>query len=285
MLKALALALPAITGVFCFAIVLQALQAKGLGPAASIEYMVLSVPSAVYVALPLSAVLVTTLIYGRLAADNEIMACRASGIPVSSLVWPSMLLALIGAGLTLGLAAWPLPESTYAGKKVSLDDAENLFFSQLSSGKFTFREAGFQMTVDRLVGNELYGLTILHRGLNGQTTYVYAPVGRAEFDNDRRRVTLTLRDSTGEIVRVEPARAAAATGTAPAATATDKASGTPRRPRPPPPPKARSPVSRRPRPPPPPRRRRPAASLRRRSWATTSSPSTCRIPSPATATT
>ena len=218
LLKALALALPAITGVFCFAIVLQALQSRGLGPVASARFMVLSAPGALYVALPLSAVLVVTLIYGRLAADNEVMACRASGIPVSSLLWPSLLLALIATGLTLGLASWPLPESTYAAKKISLEYAENLFFSQLQNGKIAVREAGFQMTVDRLVGNQLYGVTLLHRGLNGQVTYVYAPVGRAEFDNVHRQVTLTLRDSLGEIVRPESPRAAA-TGTA-AVTAT-----------------------------------------------------------------
>jgi lipopolysaccharide export LptBFGC system permease protein LptF len=191
LLKALALCLPAIAGVFCFAMVLSALQQQGLGPIASLKFMVLSVPGACYIALPLSAMLVSTLVYGRLATDNELMACRASGIPVSSLLWPALLLALVSTGLALGLAAWPLPESTYAAKKLSLDDIENLFFSRLSNGRINIKESGFQMTVDRVVGDMLYGPTVKHRGPKGQT-YCYAPYGKMEFDRTHNMATLAL---------------------------------------------------------------------------------------------
>jgi lipopolysaccharide export LptBFGC system permease protein LptF len=192
LLKAMALSLPAIAGVFSFAIVLQKLQALGLGPVASLKYMTLTLPGACYLALPLSAVLVATLIYGRLASDNEVMACRASGIPVSSLLWPAFLLAMISSGLTLGLAAWPLPESHYATKKLALEDIENLFFSQLNNSRIDFKEANFQMTVDRVVGDMLYGPTVKHHGDKGQITYCYAPYGRVEFDQADKSVTLAL---------------------------------------------------------------------------------------------
>jgi lipopolysaccharide export LptBFGC system permease protein LptF len=192
LLKSLALSLPAIAGVFSFAIVLKTLQSNGLGPLASLKFMALTLPGACYLALPLSAVLVATLIYGRLTSDNEVMACRASGIPVSSLLWPAFLLAIISSGLTLTLAAWPLPESHYAAQKLALEDIENLFFSQLSNGRFYFKDANFQMTVDRVVGDMLYGPTVKHRGDKGQTTYSYAPYGRVEFDKADKSVTLAL---------------------------------------------------------------------------------------------
>lgn len=222
LLKALALAVPTITGVFCFALVLQALQSRGLGPVASLRFTMLSAPGALYIALPLSAALVVTLIYGRMAADNEIMACRASGIPILSLVWPALLLAIFGAGLTLSLAAWPLPESAYAAKRVTLEYAEQLFFSQLENGRISVRDSGFQMTVDRVAGNRLYGMTLLQRGQGGQVTYIYAPVGKVEFDDASRRITLTMRDSLGEIVRPETPRPAATATAAPAAPAKGK---------------------------------------------------------------
>jgi lipopolysaccharide export system permease protein len=191
MLKSLALAWAAIAGVVCFGMVLVALQQKGLGPLASLLYMALSVPGALYIALPLSVILATTLVYGRLAADNEVMACRASGIPMSSLFWPAMLLAGLAGTLSLGLAAWALPESGYAAKRLALADAERFFFSQLSNGSINLKELNFQMTVDRVVGDMLYGPTVKHRGKNGQT-YCYAPYGRIEFDQPNNVAKLAL---------------------------------------------------------------------------------------------
>jgi len=209
MLKALALALVAVTSVVCLGMVLQALQQKGIGPLASVLFMTLSIPGAAYIALPLSAVLAATLVYGRLAADNEVMACRASGIPVSSLLWPSILLAALSGGIALGLAAWALPESTYAAKRLALADVERLFFTQLAgTGKIRVKEANFQMTVDRVVGDMLYGPTLKYRGNNGQT-YCYAPYGRVEFDRPHNTAKLAL----WEAIVIDEAHAVPVRGT------------------------------------------------------------------------
>jgi lipopolysaccharide export LptBFGC system permease protein LptF len=194
MLKTLVLALAAVAGVVCFGLVLQALQQKGLGPLTSLLYMGLSVPMAVYLALPLAAVLAATLVYGRLAAEHEVQACWASGIPVSSLLWPAMLLALIGMGVSLALSAWPLPESAYAAKALALMDLERHFFSQLNDGRISVKEANVQMTVDRVIDTTLYGPTVKYRGPNGQT-YCYAQYGRIEFDKARNEAKLALWDA------------------------------------------------------------------------------------------
>ncbi|MBL7141088.1 MAG: LptF/LptG family permease [Planctomycetes bacterium] len=192
MLKALALALAAVAGVVSFGLVLPKLQEYGLGPVVSLMYMVLVMPRAAYLALPLAATLAGSLVYGRLATENELMACRASGIPQWSLFWPTFVLALVAAGITLGLAAWPLPESKYAAKVLGQADVERLLFSQLeTTGKIKVKEASFQLTVDRVAGNMLHGPTLKYRGKDGQT-YCYAPYGTAEFDRATNRVRLRL---------------------------------------------------------------------------------------------
>ena len=193
MLKALALALAAVSGVVCFAMVLSALQQHGLSPVSSLLYMLLSVPGAMYIALPLSAVLAATLVYGRLAADNELMACRASGIPLSSLFWPTILLAIVAAAGCMGLASWPMPESSYAAKCLARADIERLFFTQLgSTGRIRLKETNFQITVDRVVGDMLYGPTLKYRDSKNGQTYCYAPYGRVEFDSKNNRAKLAL---------------------------------------------------------------------------------------------
>jgi len=192
MLKALALGLVSVTGVVAFGLVLKALEEYGLGPFTSLLYMALSMPKAAYFALPLAAVLAGTLVYGRLAAQNELMACRASGVPTWSLFWPTIVLAVVASAAVFLLAAWPLPASAYAAKRLTLADIERLFFTRLSStGKIRLKEASFQMTVDRVVGDMLYGPTLKYRGTGGQT-YCYAPFGRVTFDRTQNRVKLAL---------------------------------------------------------------------------------------------
>ncbi len=209
MLKTLALGLASVTGVVAFGMVLKALEHYGLGPFTSAMYMVLSMPKAAYFALPLAAVLAGTLVYGRLAAQNEVMACRASGIPIWSLFWPTIVLAVVTSAVAFFLAAWPLPASAYAAKRLALADIERLFFTRLSStGRIRLKEAGFQMTVDRVVGDMLYGPTVKYRGKSGQT-YCYAPFGRVTFDRARNRVKLAL----WEAVVVDEAHAVPIRGT------------------------------------------------------------------------
>lgn len=209
MLKTLALGLASVTGVVAFGMVLRALEHYGLGPFTSALYMVLSMPKAAYFALPLAAVLAGTLVYGRLAAQNEVMACRASGIPIWSLFWPTIVLAVVTSAVAFFLAAWPLPASAYAAKRLALADIERLFFTRLSStGRIRLKEAGFQMTVDRVVGDMLYGPTVKYRGKSGQT-YCYAPFGRVTFDRARNRVKLAL----WEAVVVDEAHAVPIRGT------------------------------------------------------------------------
>jgi len=210
MLKTLALGLASVTAVVAFGMVLRALEDHGLGPFTSLLYMVLSMPKAAYFALPLAAVLAGTLVYGRLAAQNEVMACRASGIPLWSLFWPTILLALVASGGAFFLAAWPLPASAYAAKRLALADIERLFFTRLAStGRIRLKDANFQMTVDRVVGDMLYGPTLKYRGREGGQTYCYAPFGRVSFDREHNRVKLAL----WEAVVVDEAHAVPVRGT------------------------------------------------------------------------
>ena len=195
MSKALGLALAAVSGVVSFGLVLPALQEYGLGPLNSLLYMALAMPRAVYLALPLAAALAGSLVYGRLASENELMACRASGVPRWSLFWPTLLLALAAGAVTLLLGAWPLPASKYAAKRLAKADPKRLLMSKLSTtGKFRYDQANFQLTVDRVVGNMLYGPMVKYTR-EGGAIYCYAPYGRPEFGDSNDRVRVYMEDA------------------------------------------------------------------------------------------
>jgi lipopolysaccharide export LptBFGC system permease protein LptF len=59
--------------------------------------------------LPIAALFATTVVYGRLAADNELVACRAAGLSYWSLLMPGLVLGLIVAIVSLLLLCFIVP--------------------------------------------------------------------------------------------------------------------------------------------------------------------------------
>lgn len=78
--------------------IIAPLLAKGANPLLVMRLLALNIPEAVARALPLSLMFATLLGLSRLAADSEIKAALAGGIPVIRLLRPVMILA-VGVGI------------------------------------------------------------------------------------------------------------------------------------------------------------------------------------------
>lgn len=91
---------------------------KGVNPAQVCTLILLFIPNLLSYAIPLAILSATLLTIGRLAADNEIVAIRASGINLYKLTFPIIIL-----GLMLSLASIPLndrlkPRALFASRKI-----------------------------------------------------------------------------------------------------------------------------------------------------------------------
>ncbi|MBN3038590.1 MAG: LptF/LptG family permease [Candidatus Omnitrophica bacterium] len=91
---------------------------KGVSFALMSQLIILLLPNILSYALPLAILSSTLLTIGRLAADNEIIAIRASGINLYKLCFPIIII-----GLILSLASIPLndrikPQALYATRKI-----------------------------------------------------------------------------------------------------------------------------------------------------------------------
>jgi lipopolysaccharide export LptBFGC system permease protein LptF len=72
-----------------------------------------------------------SLIYGRLAADNELDACRASGISLLTLVYPGLALAIIVAVANLMLSFHVMPIFVHRAEKSLKADAKQILFRNI----------------------------------------------------------------------------------------------------------------------------------------------------------
>lgn len=85
-----------IAGIMSFGGLLRPLTHFGLDPMRVGQMWLYLMPAMMSYSMPVAAVFASSIVYGRLAADNELTACRAAGLSYASVALP---------GLTLGIAA------------------------------------------------------------------------------------------------------------------------------------------------------------------------------------
>jgi len=71
--------------------------------------MALMLPLAAALTLPVAALFSAAATYGRLSADNEFVACRSGGINLHYLLLPAVVVSVLCAAVTFGLANFVIP--------------------------------------------------------------------------------------------------------------------------------------------------------------------------------
>ncbi len=72
-----------------------------------------------------------TVVYGRLAGDNEIIAVKTAGVSVMRILWPTFHLAIVLSLVLLFLSGSWIPQCTHLAKLVLFKDVEDTFYKWL----------------------------------------------------------------------------------------------------------------------------------------------------------
>jgi lipopolysaccharide export system permease protein len=130
-LKVFALATVVLTLMMSLGSILRPVQEYGVGPGQVIDLMVFFLPITLTFVLPMAALFATTLVYGRLASDNELDACRASGVSLVPLLYPGLVLAVIVAILNLLLSFYVMPAFVHRAESSLKNDARHILFRNI----------------------------------------------------------------------------------------------------------------------------------------------------------
>ena len=103
LLKVFMLANGALAGILSFGGLLRPLTEQGLEAWQVGLLLSYFTPAMTAYSLPVAVLFATSVVYGRLSADNEIIACRAGGLSHLSLCLPAAVLGLV-VPLVLGVA-------------------------------------------------------------------------------------------------------------------------------------------------------------------------------------
>ncbi len=116
--------------------ILRPVQEYGVGPRQVIHLMGYFLPITLTFVLPMAALFAGALVYGRLTSDNELDACRASGISLLTLVYPGFALAIIMAIVNLLLSFHVMPAFIHMAEKSLKANAKQILFRNIQRKRY-----------------------------------------------------------------------------------------------------------------------------------------------------
>jgi len=120
-----------LAGIMSFGGLLRPLTQNGLDGSQILLLIRYSMPAMSTYSLPIAALFATTWVYGRMAADNEITACRASGISFLAMTTPAMFLGLFVAMMSMYLLCFTVPKNTLKIERVIVSNIAKIIVHQI----------------------------------------------------------------------------------------------------------------------------------------------------------
>lgn len=211
------LALAVFTLLFTVIIIMEPLRKKGLATGQVAELFIYTLPAMVTLTLPFASLFAVTFTYGRFAQDQELLACRASGISTPMLLRPAIGLGLAATLASLILANFVAPASWRAAEEATLSNAKAIAYHVLRKerhfkvGKYVIHATHIDPQQDMLVG-VVAGERSTEKGPDGKPRSVMrALVASAAFlkidelpdpeipGETDHYVSVDLRDSVGPL--------------------------------------------------------------------------------------
>jgi lipopolysaccharide export LptBFGC system permease protein LptF len=149
LLKVFVPAAVALTLILSLGSILRPMQEFGVGPRQAVHLMGYFLPITLTFVLPIAALFAGALVYGRLAGDNELDACKASGISFLRLVHPGLALALIVASTNLILSFHVTPIFVHLAEKSLKADAKQILFRNIERrGYYELPDSRYRIYAD-----------------------------------------------------------------------------------------------------------------------------------------
>jgi lipopolysaccharide export LptBFGC system permease protein LptF len=120
-----------LAGIMSFGGLLRPLTEHGLSIGQVIHMLTYFQPPMTAYSLPIAALFATTIVYGRLSADNEIVACRSAGISHLAIALPALVLGLTVAILGLLLLCFIVPIFMLKAEKVVFSNVGQIIVNEI----------------------------------------------------------------------------------------------------------------------------------------------------------
>jgi lipopolysaccharide export LptBFGC system permease protein LptF len=201
LLRVFVLAGVALTLILSLGSMLRPIQEYGVGPEQIIHLLGYFLPITLTFVLPMAALFAAALIYGRFGSDNELDACRASGISLMTLIYPGLCLAIIVAITTIVLSFYIVPAFVHRAEKSIKANAKQILFRNIQrKGYYTLPGGRFRIYADQARPDDdmLTGVIIIESEELDITKLITAKAAKIKFEDigkSYNRVTVVAQEA------------------------------------------------------------------------------------------
>lgn len=204
LMRVFVLATVALGLIVTLGLVLRPVQEFGVGPEKIIHLLGYFLPITLTFVMPMGALFAGALVYGRFASDNEIDACRASGVSLMTLVYPGLCLAVAVATTNLVLNFYVTPAFVQRAERSIHANLKQILFRNINRSGF-YKIPGSQVRIYADRASESQSILeggIIIRTKEMKTEKVILP-DRAKIEIDTHKRFNNVRILAQETYQVE----------------------------------------------------------------------------------
>ncbi len=202
LLKVFILALIGLTGMILMGGIVGEASRNGLSPLQILGAIPLLLPSLLPYTIPTTTLFATCIVYGRLSADNEIIALKSAGIHIIHMLWPALLLGLVASVITMILYVDVIPSTRFSMRTRAVGDIEELLYAMLSRERcIKHPKIEVEIHVDSIQGRKLQDVLFMRKATNGGGFDLVARAKEAELRVETATKRLLIYMHQCEIVQ------------------------------------------------------------------------------------
>ena len=194
LLRIFLLALVGLSSIVVMAGIVQETAQQGLGPEHILMLIPLLLPSTLPYTVPATMLFTVAVVYGRLAADNELTALKAAGIPIRVAIWPALLLSLVISAGIFALHYEYIPHTHHRLREMAFNESEEFLYAKLRRD-LCFNEPGvnYSIYVREVHGRRLIGPIFKQRNEKGEyVTIISAEEADIHVDLQNKMICVNL---------------------------------------------------------------------------------------------
>ncbi len=200
LLKVFAMSMLGITAILVLGGIVPEASQQGLNPLQILGIIPLLVPSMMPYSIPATTLFTACVVYGRLSADNEILAVKSAGASILQILMPGVLLGTLTAATTGLLYYQVIPSTQHLLKTLFVNDVEEFLYALLKKDREINQQAlNYVIAVRQVQGRRLLDAVFFKRN-NAQSDYdVIAKAREAELhvDMNKKEVHVTMWQFVG----------------------------------------------------------------------------------------
>jgi lipopolysaccharide export system permease protein len=160
LLKVFTLTLTGLTFLIFVVLIGKEAVDKGIGLGPLLRMTPYLLPQAMQFAVPGTMLLATTSVYGRMASYNEMVAIKSLGISPMTLIWPTLVLAVVVSFVAVIINDIAVSWGTMGVRRVFLASIEEVTYGQLRMRR-TYNLGNANITVRDVEGHRLIWPTLI----------------------------------------------------------------------------------------------------------------------------